>query len=71
MRAMAAAGPLMLPAGAFVVFAVAFAVVRALDIGVILQTTGDKVRHSLIRIAVGLEDVADLQADLARGLAAL
>ncbi|MCY1422176.1 O-succinylhomoserine sulfhydrylase [compost metagenome] len=26
---------------------------------------------SLIRVAVGLEDVADLQADLARGLAAL
>ncbi|WP_206360511.1 PLP-dependent transferase, partial [Pseudomonas viridiflava] len=25
----------------------------------------------LIRVAVGLEDVADLQADLARGLAAL
>lgn len=29
------------------------------------------IRDSLIRIAVGLEDVADLQADLARGLAAL
>ncbi|NER59055.1 O-succinylhomoserine sulfhydrylase [Pseudomonas sp. MAFF212428] len=29
------------------------------------------IRDSLIRVAVGLEDVADLQADLARGLAAL
>lgn len=29
------------------------------------------IRDSLIRIAVGLEDVADLKADLARGLAAL
>ena len=29
------------------------------------------IRDSLIRIAVGLEDVSDLQADLARGLAAL
>ncbi|WP_417780396.1 O-succinylhomoserine sulfhydrylase [Stutzerimonas xanthomarina] len=29
------------------------------------------IRDSLIRLAVGLEDVADLQADLARGLAAL
>jgi len=29
------------------------------------------IRDSLIRIAVGLEDVADLQADLARGLEAL
>jgi O-succinylhomoserine sulfhydrylase len=29
------------------------------------------IRDSLIRIAVGLEDVVDLQADLARGLAAL
>ena len=29
------------------------------------------IRDSLIRIAVGLEDVTDLQADLARGLAAL
>ena len=29
------------------------------------------IRDSLIRIAVGLEDVGDLQADLARGLAAL
>ena len=29
------------------------------------------IHDSLIRIAVGLEDVADLQADLARGLAAL
>jgi O-succinylhomoserine sulfhydrylase len=28
------------------------------------------IRDSLIRVAVGLEDVADLQADLARGLAA-
>jgi len=29
------------------------------------------IRDSLIRVAVGLEDVADLKADLARGLAAL
>ena len=29
------------------------------------------IRDSLIRVAVGLEDVGDLQADLARGLAAL
>ena len=29
------------------------------------------IRDSLIRVAVGLEDVSDLQADLARGLAAL
>lgn len=29
------------------------------------------ISDSLIRVAVGLEDVADLQADLARGLAAL
>ena len=29
------------------------------------------IRDSLIRVAVGLEEVADLQADLARGLAAL
>jgi len=29
------------------------------------------IRDNLIRVAVGLEDVADLQADLARGLAAL
>ena len=29
------------------------------------------IRDSLIRIAVGLEDIADLKADLARGLAAL
>ncbi|WP_206019360.1 PLP-dependent transferase, partial [Pseudomonas viridiflava] len=29
------------------------------------------IRDSLIRVAVGLEDVADLQADLALGLAAL
>ena len=29
------------------------------------------IRDSLIRVAVGLEDVADLQSDLARGLAAL
>ncbi|MDP2146583.1 MAG: PLP-dependent transferase, partial [Pseudomonas sp.] len=29
------------------------------------------IRDSLIRVAVGLEDVTDLQADLARGLAAL
>lgn len=29
------------------------------------------IRDSLIRVAVGLEDVADLQADLSRGLAAL
>ena len=29
------------------------------------------IRDSLVRVAVGLEDVADLQADLARGLAAL
>jgi O-succinylhomoserine sulfhydrylase len=29
------------------------------------------IRDSLIRVAVGLEDVVDLQADLARGLAAL
>ena len=29
------------------------------------------IQDSLIRIAVGLEDVTDLQADLARGLAAL
>ena len=29
------------------------------------------IRDNLIRLAVGLEDVADLQADLARGLAAL
>ncbi|MFR0674449.1 O-succinylhomoserine sulfhydrylase [Enterobacterales bacterium AW_CKDN230030176-1A_HGKHYDSX7] len=29
------------------------------------------IRDSLIRVAVGLEDVADLQVDLARGLAAL
>ncbi|MDC6668575.1 PLP-dependent transferase [Leclercia adecarboxylata] len=29
------------------------------------------ISDSLIRVAVGLEDVADLKADLARGLAAL
>ena len=29
------------------------------------------ISHSLIRLAIGLEDVADLQADLARGLAAV
>jgi O-succinylhomoserine sulfhydrylase len=29
------------------------------------------IKDSLIRIAVGLEDLADLQADLARGLAVL
>ncbi len=29
------------------------------------------IRDNLIRVAVGLEDIADLQADLARGLAAL
>jgi O-succinylhomoserine sulfhydrylase len=29
------------------------------------------IRDSLIRLAIGLEDVVDLQADLARGLAAL
>jgi O-succinylhomoserine sulfhydrylase len=29
------------------------------------------IRDNLIRVAVGLEDLADLQADLARGLAAL
>ena len=33
--------------------------------------TNAGIRDSLIRVAVGLEDVADLQADLARGLAAL
>ena len=29
------------------------------------------IRDSLVRVAVGLEDIADLKADLARGLAAL
>jgi O-succinylhomoserine sulfhydrylase len=29
------------------------------------------IRDSLIRVAVGLEDIADLQADMVRGLAAL
>jgi O-succinylhomoserine sulfhydrylase len=29
------------------------------------------IRDSLIRLAIGLEDVLDLQTDLARGLAAL
>jgi O-succinylhomoserine sulfhydrylase len=29
------------------------------------------IRDNLIRVAVGLEDIVDLKADLARGLAAL
>jgi O-succinylhomoserine sulfhydrylase len=31
--------------------------------------TASGIRESLLRVAVGLESVADLQADLARGLA--
>lgn len=35
------------------------------------EREGAGIRDNLIRVAVGLEDVADLKADLARGLAAL